>query len=78
MHCESRVDCIARFRVAVDWLNAHRSELLMKDCTNQTTRSGTVVLRESVATRVIELPDGHRVSEDHPRQPWSLFLCLCA
>ena len=38
MHRESRVDCIARFRAAVDWLNAHRSELLMNDCTNQTAR----------------------------------------
>ena len=51
MHRESRVDCIARFRVAVDWLNAHRSELLMKDCTNQTARSDTVMLSESGCAR---------------------------
>ena len=51
MHRESRTGFITRFRAAVDWLNAHRSELLMKGCTHQTVRSGTVMLRETARTR---------------------------
>ena len=43
MHREIRTGFIARFRAAVDWLNAHRSELLTQDCTIKTARPGTVM-----------------------------------
>ena len=63
---ESRTGFITRFRAAVDWLNAHRSELLTQDCTNQ-------LLREREAAHVIELPDGYHALEERPRRPWSLL-----
>ena len=50
MHPESREDFITRLRVAVNWLNAHRSDQLMKFCRNQKSRADEVLLREGGRT----------------------------
>ena len=47
---ESRDDFIVRLRVAIDWVNVHRSEQLWKFCTNQKERADEVLLRDGGRT----------------------------
>ena len=50
MDMESRDDFIARLRVAVNWVNTHRSEQLWQFCTNQKERADEVLLRDGGRT----------------------------